>query len=587
MGKSTARSGKGKSLKTSSKGGKKLQNIPIPKRGRRKLSLVSDSSDSSLSEVSDEDSSDDDEQDSSDDDDEVDYVQMTATKKLANIARQSRGTSEEPLGSSDDDSDSESDLEIVSTTQKPKPEVIDSEEDIGEEIALSPSKFPPMAPTLEDQSLLDVPKIDETELNSDDDYELDKDQLIRTLQNDNDEVEIFGKSDDDLDFFLSGGQDIEEENYLLQEEADAILKDYHDPEVIGATSENSHTSASTNVSNTNSTGDATNEESKAAESDSSSSDEYDYDDVSDDFEMPWYDVFQNSAYHAAGKQDVDSDDDDSYLWPYFISGESSSDEDGTAANEKANGSKVLEDESGDSTDEDTTLPPPSTKKIGSKSAKEILSSSKNNFRAPVLGVWTTANQAKPFGIIDGFSTRSLEPALVNSGKGRLVSSSTAKPKFLGVQPIMELDELLYVDEFEEGEAYNDDNDEWERKVPLSAFRSKGVVDGDHSQGVRRYSASFTPSDRRRLKEKKPKSKSPKSARKSREFGTMPTDEIIITPVKSMKFQKFQRNAKKLKKHKNGLRSTKGGLFSESTLADVEALLVDLGDDDDFNILFGA
>ncbi|GMF99029.1 unnamed protein product [[Candida] boidinii] len=35
----------------------------------------------------------------------------------------------------------------------------------------------------------------------------------------------------------------------------------------------------------------------------------------------------------------------------------------------------------------------------------------------------------------------------------------------------------------------------------------------------------------------------------------------------------------------GLRSTRGGLFSEETLTGVEALLVDIGSTDDFSFLF--
>ena len=70
------------------------------------------------------------------------------------------------------------------------------EEDIGEEVDYSPEN--PVdsnnVPSLEfefDHHLIEVPKINEEELNSDEDYEIDDNELLATLQAENDAEEFY------------------------------------------------------------------------------------------------------------------------------------------------------------------------------------------------------------------------------------------------------------------------------------------------------------------------------------------------------------------------------------------------------------
>lgn len=66
-------------------------------------------------------------------------------------------------------------------------------------------------------------------------------------------------------------------------------------------------------------------------------------------------------------------------------------------------------DSSESTDVDESLPrnTNTSPQIGSKKATEVLSSKTADYRPPMLGSWVTID-SKPFGIIDGMSTRSLQ-----------------------------------------------------------------------------------------------------------------------------------------------------------------------------------
>lgn len=112
-------------------------------------------------------------------------------------------------------------------------------------------------------------------------------------------------------------------------------------------------------------------------------------------------------------------DDDEYLWSYFFTsdeGESSDDEKGHVDQEITIGLSGLNDEiytheltdySGESTDEDESIPRNVSKTPSSKPT-EILSSSNTVTRPPVLGSWVMSNE-RPYGIIDGRTTRTLSP----------------------------------------------------------------------------------------------------------------------------------------------------------------------------------
>lgn len=194
--------------------------------------------------------------------------------------------------------------------------------------------------------------------------------------------------------------------------------------------------------------------------------------------------------------------DDSYLWSYFFtSGDESDDEaDAEARRQGAivpKAGRIERDESGESTDEDLSLPPPSHRKVGAR-ATEVLSSSTAGARPPVLGSWDLNDEQRPFGIIDGLTTRTLSPPTLyadipNSnyydGKMTPVPASRKRGRTSshqhGFQSDSELSELalddvIYTDDLDEDEAGSaldmDVTPVWNRykNVPLSAFRNRGV-----------------------------------------------------------------------------------------------------------------
>ncbi len=117
-----------------------------------------------------------------------------------------------------------------------------------------------------------------------------------------------------------------------------------------------------------------------------------------------------------------------------------------------------------------------------------------------------------------------------------------------------------------------------RKVPLSAFRNKGVVnDNSHLNATRRFSSSNPGSGGKKLNKK--------LGRK--------INEITMTPVRTVnKSSKQKRRNSKLRRRQSmaeaaveGLRVTKSGLFSEDTLTNVEEFLSGLGSEAELSVLF--
>lgn len=337
-----------------------------------------------------------------------------------------------------------------------------------------------------------------------DEYEFDDNDLLATLQADNDMDEfiteapvepartrqssISSVNDDTEDPFLR-----EEEKYLVNEF-----------EVNGFDDE------------------PTNAQKKQALQYASSDDQSEFDDYMDilDFDTP---VERKPMAIQPRKQGtpkspnpLDSDDDDdSYLWNYFLS--SNEDSDGAENGErfmldqlhdKAMEGFELEDigvkskepkddedddetkvfdigsfnvressgdsdrdyDSGESTDVEVDLPASVHRsQAGLKIAKEVLSSKTADYRPPVLGTWV-AVACKPFGIIDGLSTRMVQQSgAKNPRKGWSLSDSE--------DSAIELDELLNISELDNDDEndiriWRDFNNNKKKHVPLGAFRNK-------------------------------------------------------------------------------------------------------------------
>ncbi|ODQ80124.1 hypothetical protein BABINDRAFT_21712, partial [Babjeviella inositovora NRRL Y-12698] len=233
--------------------------------------------------------------------------------------------------------------------------------------------------------------------------------------------------------------------------------------------------------------------------------------------------------------------------------------------------------SGESTDEDSSIPPPSAKpQLGSKNAQEVLSLSSVGTRPPVLGTWVTKHD-RPYEIIDGLTTRSLTPAAEKAAE-------VAAP--LPVEPALQLDELFNMSDLEDSvEVVRDPDDAmgaWDafdraRKVPLSAFRNKGMFEAPPAHGaapnMRRYSLSAT---NRRRSSTLSSIATPRGKKLS--FAPPPSPKAVgsWSEEKSVKkMAKLNRRRQSVAEAAaEGLRSTKSGLFSEDTLQGVEELLAD-------------
>lgn len=253
-------------------------------------------------------------------------------------------------------------------------------------------------------------------------------------------------------------------------------------------------------------------------------------------------------------------DDDSYLFGYFFSDGSSTDEDkptvnGTSIKRRpslstpkkppvaGSSSSIFKtqsgytdyDDSGDSTDEDTTLPPRTQKKCNT--ATEILSSSNIASRPPMLGSWVMTKE-RPFGIIDGLTTRSLsgQKSPTNhhdvSSNGIRFSANMESDDCSEISDLNDivLDEFIYTSDLDE-EAPKDASTEDQpystsSNVPLSAFRNRGLVANPLYQ--QRFTGTPIPSRRR----------------------SSHSREAVITPVRSMKKIKKKAFRKDLLTHKD-------------------------------------
>lgn len=644
------------------------------------------------------------------------------------------------------------------------------DEDIGEVVSVDDSE---LKNTLKSTSskddniihnkhdLIDVPKLDEKEINSDADYEFDNDDLIQTLMKDNDDLELQNmdnSDDDDFDYLIANQHNINKDAvnqsnntkdltmdsslnnadsaYLMKEETQAMLDDFErTPKLSDFKNRRSSMFVHQAYNNDNQPDlddldlDLLNnfeqflpkQQAMRRRSSilnqtilSSSSDDEDDDDDHGDGRTIDVDSINkhskssrklqkkghkstsgrsmsgNKGTHARnirsmlGISNADSNftskfssnaivdsDDDSKLLEYIFE-ESESDD----VNNSQNASRFSKNNhgnsyDGDETDEDESIPKKSTKNIGSKHAKEILSSNKDQFRAPKLGTFITS---KPYSIIDGFTTRFLHPLHGNQSmmqKAAALSSTSANQNNnpatnSAASYNIALDELLNISEFDE-ESNVDQDEEMDpyfgdKSIPLTAFRNKTL----HGNGAteipsnRRFSFTDRAHRRKHHKSSKLKSKSSKMNNKSLstsaalsqfKFKTQPSqltqpsqsinnsalvddasdlmidptsvDEVLLIGVESLPLSmgdqmidgfeiaapgagssalstaarkrksmsrqskaRFRR-ASMAEAHAEGLRQTRNGLFDEAVMDDVEALLIDMGDTEEYEFLFGA
>lgn len=359
---------------------------------------------------------------------------------------------------------------------------------------------------------------------------------------------------------------------------------------------------------------------------------------------------------------VDSDDDTKLLEYIF--------EDSESDNISASTDNIVDN--GNETDEDENLPKRSGKILGSKHAKEILSSSKDQFRAPKLGTFITK---KPYSVIDGFTTRFLQPL---DGNHSVMQKAAAinKPDVseaggTASNSNLALDELINISEFDEDYSnveLKEDFDDFfgDKRIPLTAFRNKGLMNSSGSAATTDLNASarrfsFTDRNQRRKHHKSAKSTTKSSSKLSKPLNkpyktkkstfnqpqtvtgvllpksptasfdntndsttsrihdSTPVDEVLLIGVDSLPFDgsyldphqsnfeitaphqfTSQRKRKSMSRsskarirrasiveaHAEGLRQTKNGLFDENIMDDVEALLIDMGDAEEYGFLFG-
>lgn len=503
---------------------------------------------------------------SSSDDSDIDFVKLTAERKAKAIkaakrtgktdavepdTKRSPGSIEKrknmmKTGLSDSESDEESDedrrgserdlkrkeerkeqrkeiandLNLVEKVP-PKSEKL-GEEDLGEVVHGIHFQDGEIVPSYHDHFFMDVPRFAEDEFNSDDEF--DDSKLIATLQNDNDELELkaFGQSDDEHTGITSA------DDSILRQEENALTRDL----------------------------------ANYSEEDEDSMDWFDDEEsvdfslLDDPFDKP-QSKMQDGFILGPLKRHDELNGQNSYTGPHN-DGYHYSEESEPVSEEEPQGSK------GDSTDEDDSLPTSSVKKIGSKRAKEVLSLSKIDPRPPVLGTWATSEESKPFGIIDGLSTRTLFLVSNPSDKSNM-------QQFHPEQPLA-LDELLNTSEFEQGDE-GDNSEKWAflttgnpKNVPLSAFRNKGInYDPQHHlQNIRKF--SFRSQGPKRVDGRKARRK---SSRRRKEERPMVRRRQSMVEAKA-----------------DGLRPTKNGLFSENTLDDVHEFLLEIGEVDDFDIILG-
>lgn len=571
---------------------------------------------------------------------------------------------------------------------------------------------------------IDVPKFNEQDVNSDDDYEFDNNELIQTLLKDNDDLELqnLDHSDDDFDYLIANQHKVNHNNvsnsnqkdismetldntddaYLMKEETQAMLDDFEKNPSKHFSLKNRRSSMYVQqaYNNENDLDDLDldllnnfeqflpkqqamrrrssilNQTLLSSDDEESNNDsfksirKFTKKKVKDQSKIGSNNIHtkdirkmlgisnssSNFTLNFSSNAIVDSDDDTKLLEYIFEDSESET---------RSTVDQTYVD--GNETDEDKSVPKKSTKAIGSKHAKEILSSSSDQFRAPKLGTFITK---KPFCVVDGFTTRFLHPLVGNRQSMLQKAAAINKPDNNSSSNNLALDELINISEFDEDISNNEDHDthvgdffDDSKRIPLTAFRNKTSGTGD---GI--ASGRFSFSDRvhkkrqHKLPKSKPKAKPVRSSNSSfrekdfsskrghnQHHGTvtsmMTTEDPVITrggliesleentlmtdstgfeevlligveslpnvaeqlfDVPSLDFEiphphmtanrkrksmsrsskaRFRR-ASMVEASAEGLRQTKGGLFDEHVMDDVEALLIDMGDTEDYEFLFG-
>ncbi|WPK23176.1 hypothetical protein PUMCH_000404 [Australozyma saopauloensis] len=636
--------------------------------------------DSSGSESSD-DSQDNGNESSSSDDSEVDFVRLQAEQRLNNL-KAIKGLPGKPTQSKTkalkrrrstairkrsevalpedinfqfefDQSKNESvfdDSDQELTTALKEPKIEEEEEDIGEEVQDLNQR-----PDFEfhfDEPMIDVPKIKDEELNSDDDYEFDDNDLLATLQAEND-IDEFLPSENRENIrtrqsSMSSMNDDTEDPFLREEEKFLVnefeVNGFDDEEPGRTGNETAKVMDSFNMTGTRD--DQVIQYASSSEDESGS--EFDdlklsYDDndneIDDYIDFIDIDTPATSSDHkkeekilpgigkgTAKKEEkskfpkkrgsrrgpLDSEEeDDSYLWNYFFSSDAESDAEAKDLDDYDVEEQLLLEEvfrkefeekqkqlgrdevslenqdnkldagydSGESTDVDLSLPSSGRgSTLGSKLAKEVLSSRTADYRPPVLGTWV-AIDSKPFSIIDGLSTRTLTNQS-NQRNPRTKNWKSFSLKNDSEDLAIELEELLNVSELD-----NDDENDvriWrdfnnnKKHVPLGAFRNKSKMHQGHlPEALSGYNVS--------------KINSGVSGRRSLQIRAKLAAQRELESQANANLAKDLNMSSKLIRRRasiadavsEGYRPTKSGLFSENVLADVEEVM---GDDRDFMAL---
>lgn len=544
----------------------------------------------------------------------------------------------------EDDSDQEDPLNVIKPAQ---PE----EEDVGEEVTQDLGDKQSYNLNFQfDEPIIDVPKIKDDELQSDDDYEFDDNDLLATLQADNDIEEFITGNPQDIDSsrsrqrLVSSVNEDETMDPFLEEEEKYLVNEF---EMNGFDDENEIQDEPGKSDFAKGIGQPTFQD-KVTEydnaGDNSKSDTLDgyIEDDEDEDEVDFMDLmefdaplFETDSKESESslldlKNDADTldgpvsksvspekrkksshkkrkkprgpldseEEDDSYLWNYFLSSDSEADADVNAEPVDVEEQLILEEilrqeketreatydrefsleplsdqeyDSGESTDVDTSLPKSGKNQNGSKMAKEVLSSKTADYRPPVLGTWV-AIESKPFGIIDGLSTRTLK-----SGQNTQKNPRTKGWKSISLgnneheDSAIELEELLNISELD-----NDDENDiriWrdfnnsKKKVPLGAFRNKSHLHQPHTvhEPIVNFRIKNDFGTGRRKKERR--------ASQSNDTG----HDLPDSSVSKAK----RRRASAMEAASEGYRHTKSGLFSANVLTDAEEVM---GEDRDFMAL---
>lgn len=192
--------------------------------------------------------------------------------------------------------------------------------------------------------------------------------------------------------------------------------------------------------------------------------------------------------------DIDDLDPDSFYFHYDDVSSSDGDDNHNDGQDRDDATETVVYADDESTDEDDNLPPPSARsKINYTKPKEIVSANVVGLKPPKLGTWETDN--KPFSIIDGLSTKSLYSLIQEhqqlhdqNQRGQTPEYNTNEENISAGEELT-LNELLNMSELEDEEGDNNNSyqssliAEWynKPKIPLSAFRNKGVSNNDDSE----------------------------------------------------------------------------------------------------------